>query len=285
MIRSRKPRRSFLRFALLALALGLGLGLAAIGTATTPDAPPTRAVAPAHTAEDVAIPPGPRFYKGREIARTMHYSGAEWLIRENRENEERCSKMLAELGIEPGMTICDMGCGNGFYSLPIARDVGPEGRVLCVDIQPEMLESLRDRAERASAANIVPILGTVIDPKLPEGAVDLILCVDVYHELSHPEPMLAAMRRSLKEDGLLVLVEYRAEDPSVPIKKLHKMSKKQILKELVPNGFELVREFDGLPWQHMMFFGRDDRDEAGAPSADEPERGVPRELGGQRRDS
>ncbi len=213
-------------------------------------------------AESESIPPAPKTYKGREIAQTMHFLGAEWLIRENRENEERCSAMLAQLEIEAGMTVCDMGCGNGFYSLPLARKVGPEGQVLCVDIQPEMLTFLRRRAEEAEVENLRPILGTLVDPKLPEGTVDLILCVDVYHEFSHPEPMLAAMRRALKKDGLLVLLEYRAEDPAVPIKKLHKMSKAQVLRELEPNGFKLVREYDGLPWQHMMFFGRDDHTES-----------------------
>jgi SAM-dependent methyltransferase len=113
------------------------------------------------------------------------------------------------------------------------------------------------RAAEASLRNIDSILGTEVDPKLPKGRVDLILCVDVYHEFSYPEAMLSRMRQALKPKGNLVLVEFRAEDPDVPIKPLHKMSKTQILKELVPNGFRLVREFDGLPWQHMMFFQPD----------------------------
>lgn len=221
------------------------------------------AVATAAWAQDPAgdetIPPPLEVYKGRRIATTMHYLGAPWLIRENRENEERCSLMLASLGVKQGMTICDMGCGNGFYSVQLARLVGPEGKVLGVDIQPEMLEMLKERAAEAKVDNIEPILGTLVDPKLPAGQVDLILCVDVYHEFSHPEHMLAAMRQSLAPEGLVVLVEFRAEDPEVPIKPLHKMSKAQILKELIPNGFKLVREFDGLPWQHMMFFARDEQ--------------------------
>lgn len=208
-----------------------------------------------------AIPPALRTYMGREIAVTMHWMGAEWLIRDEREREERCSLMIASLGVKPGMTVCDMGCGNGFYALQLARMVGPQGRVLAVDIQPEMLELLKKRSAKARVDNIEPILGALHDPKLPAGAVDLILCVDVYHEFSHPEPMLAAMRRSLKPDGQVVLVEFRAEDPNVPIKPLHKMSKQQILKELPANGFKLVKEFDKLPWQHMMFFGRDGQEE------------------------
>jgi len=186
----------------------------------------------------------------------MHSSGAPWLVRQSRQREEDCATMLKQLGVKPGMLVCDMGCGNGFYSLKLAKLVGDEGKVLAVDIQPQMLRLLRSRSRVAEIDNIEPILGTVVDPKLPEGQLDLILCVDVYHEFSHPERMLAAMRKALKPDGRLVLLEFRAEDPEVPIKRLHKMSKKQILKELRPNGFKLVRQFDRLPWQHMMFFQR-----------------------------
>jgi ubiquinone/menaquinone biosynthesis C-methylase UbiE len=150
-----------------------------------------------------------------------------------------------------------MGCGNGFYTLRIAKRLGPKGQVLAVDIQPEMLTLLRERAIEAGVKNVKPILGSVIDPQLPDGSCDLILCVDVYHEFSHPEHMLRAMRKALKPDGRLVLVEFRMEDPQVPIKLEHKMSKEQILKELPPNGFKLAREFDDLPWQHVMWFARD----------------------------
>jgi ubiquinone/menaquinone biosynthesis C-methylase UbiE len=198
-------------------------------------------------------------YKGRRIATTMHYRGAPWLVRDEREREERCSLMLANLGVKPGMTVCDIGCGNGYYSLQLAEMVGPTGRVLAVDIQPEMLDMLRKRAADREVTNIKPILGLPHDPRLPAGKVDLILLVDVYHEFSHPEHMLAAMRRSLSPGGLIALLEYREEDPNVPIKPLHKMSKRQIMKEYVPNGFKLVKQFDRLPWQHMMFFGRDER--------------------------
>ncbi len=203
-------------------------------------------------------PPGRETYLGRRIAQTMHYAGAEWLIRDEREREERCSLMLANLGVRRGMTIVDMGCGNGFYALQMAQLVGSRGQILAVDIQPEMLSLMRDRMEEAGVENITPILGSLHDPRLPPDSVDLILLVDVYHEFSHPEYMLQAMRDSLKDDGQIVLVEYRAEDPNVPIRPLHKMTKEQILLELRSNGFKLTREFDELPWQHMMFFGRDE---------------------------
>lgn len=206
----------------------------------------------------VKQPPALKEYKGRRIAQTMHYLGAEWLTRDNREQEERCSLMLANLGLKRGMSVCDMGCGNGFHTLQIAKMVGDTGHVYGVDIQPEMLKFLNERADAQQIVNISPVLGTFTDPRLPAGKIDLILCVDVYHEFSHPEQMLAAMRRALSPEGAIVLVEFRAEDPKVPIKPEHKMTKKQILKELPPNGFKLVKEFDQLPWQHMMWFGRDE---------------------------
>lgn len=220
-------------------------------------APPEPTVAP-RRAPGRLPPPPLREYKGRRIAQTMHYSGAEWLTRDNREQQERCSLMLANLGVRRGMTICDMGCGNGFYTLQLAKMTGEQGHVYAVDIQPPMLELLNQRADQQQVRNITPVLGTVTDPRLPRGKIDLILLVDVYHEFSHPEEMLAAMRQALAPGGVCVLVEFRAEDPAVPIKPEHKMSKAQILKEWPPNGFKLVREFDGLPWQHMLFFARDD---------------------------
>lgn len=204
------------------------------------------------------VPPGLTHYKGREIAQTMHYLGAPWLTREEREVEEKCSLMLANCQVKSGMTVCDMGCGNGFYTFRLAEMVGPEGLVYAVDIQPEMLVLLREEMERRGVDNIVPIVGSVHHPRLPAGQIDAILLADVYHEFSHPEQMLAAMRQSLKPDGFAILLEFRAEDPRVPIKPLHKMSKEQILLEWPANGFKLRDQFDGLTWQHMMFFGRDE---------------------------
>lgn len=206
-------------------------------------------------------PNGSSFYQGREIAQTMHYAGAPWLIRESRQREEDCEKMLKNLGVKPGMTVCDMGCGNGFYSLKLAELVGKDGKVLAVDIQPEMLRLLKARAEEQDIDNVELILGDIDDPKLPEGKVDLILCSDVYHEFSHPVEMLAGMRKALKPEGRIALLEFRMEDPKVPIKQLHKMSKKQILKEYQANRFELSKEFDELPWQHMMFFQKTQQEE------------------------
>lgn len=201
------------------------------------------------------IPEALETYMGRSIAQTMHYTGAEWLIRDRREREERCSLMLANLGVKTGMAICDMGCGNGFHTLKLAQMTGANGYVVGVDVQPQMLVLLRKRMEENGIENVIPILGSYHNPRLPRASLDLILLVDVYHEFSHPEQMLKAMRESLKPDGVIVLVEYREEDPDVPIKPKHKMSKAQVDKELTANGFTLVKSFDKLPWQHMLFYG------------------------------
>jgi SAM-dependent methyltransferase len=202
----------------------------------------------------VTIPAPSTHYMGREIAQAMHYTGAPWLVRESRQREEDCRLLLESLGIQPGQTICDMGCGNGFYTVELARLTGPTGTVYAIDVQPEMLRLLARRAGEEGLANIRPVLGTPIDPRLPEDAIDLVLCVDVYHEFSHPEAMLEKIRASLKDDGRLVLAEFRGEDPAVPIKPLHKMTKAQVRAELEPAGFVLARGFDRLPWQHLLFF-------------------------------
>lgn len=201
-------------------------------------------------------PPPLTEYMGRKIAQTMHWQGAEWLMRRVRDAEEGPALMRQELQVKPGMVVCDLGCGNGYHTLPLAEMVGAKGKVLAVDAQPEMIEMLRQNIDAKGLKNIEPILGLFYDPKLPPNSCDVILLVDVYHEFSHPVEMLAAMRAALKPDGRLALVEFRAEDASVPIKPEHKMTKSQILKEMQANGLELMREFDGLPWQHLMFFGK-----------------------------
>ncbi len=210
--------------------------------------------AAADTPKKTNISRGPKRYKGREIAVTMHYMGAPWLVRESRQREEDLALLLEALKIKPGDTVCDLGCGNGFYTLQLAKLVGEQGKVLAVDIQPEMLHLLQERAKAEGITNIEPVTGTQVDPGLKPESVDLILLVDVYHEFSHPHQMLQAMRRALKPGGRIALAEFREEDPSVPIKPLHKMSKKQILKEFPPSGYKLAEEFDKLPWQHLMFF-------------------------------
>jgi ubiquinone/menaquinone biosynthesis C-methylase UbiE len=202
----------------------------------------------------------PTHYLGREIATTMHYTGASWLLRESREREEDCKRLLQQLHVQPGQVLCDIGCGNGFYTLKLARLTGRQGKVYAVDVQPQMLEMLKRRAREAKVDNVVPLLGGLKDPHLPQAAFDLVLMVDVYHEFSHPHEMLQAIRKSLKPAGRIALVEFRAEDASVPIKPLHKMSKQQILKEFPANGLKLAGQCDALPWQHLMFFTRTEDD-------------------------
>jgi len=198
-------------------------------------------------------------YLERIVATPMSHLGASWLVRPERQAEENAEKALSLLGLAEGMIVCDLGCGNGYWTLPIAKAVGPTGTVYAVDIQPEMLRQLRTRLGKANLRNAKSVLGTVDDPKLPADAkLDLLLLVDVYHEFSHPESMLWAIRRALASEGVIALLEYREEDPNVPIKPLHKMSKRQIMREYSANGLKLVRESNELPWQHLMFFARDD---------------------------
>lgn len=221
--------------------------------------------------KDEPIPPARTRYMGRQIAQTMSFHGAPWLIRSEREAEERPSEAIEQLDLKPGMVVCDLGCGNGYYSLTMAKLVAPSGKVLAVDIQPEMLHLLELRCKELGVENIEPVLGTVADPKLPPESVDMLLLVDVYHEFSHPQQMLAGIRAGLKPKGLIALLEYREEDRTVPIKPLHKMSKQQILKEYAANGFRLAKQYDGLPWQHLMFFEKDPTWQPSASSKPEDE--------------
>lgn len=200
----------------------------------------------------------PTQYLGRVIAPTMGFQHAGWLTRKTRQKEEDTLLAMQQLQIRPGSTVCDLGCGNGYFTLRMARQVGDEGKVLAVDIQKEMLTMLQQRVARAGLKNVTPVLGDIDNPNLPAGEIDLLLMIDVYHEFSYPSEMLKAIRESLSDTGVIALLEFRAEDASVPIRPLHKMSKAQILREYNANGLKLVREFNGLPWQHLMFFARDD---------------------------
>jgi len=200
---------------------------------------------------------GPPVYKGRRIADVMSYHGAPWLERSTREQEETPQALLGKLALKPGQKVADLGCGSGFYSRRMARLVAPEGTVYAVDIQPEMLRMVEASAGEAGLTNIVPILGEIDDPKLPPGAIDWILLVDVYHELQDPEPMLAKMREALAPGGRIALVEFRLEgDTARQIKIEHRMSVEQVLAEWEPAGFELVELWQELPMQHLFIFKR-----------------------------
>jgi HEAT repeat protein/protein-L-isoaspartate O-methyltransferase len=202
-------------------------------------------------------PPASKVYLGRQTAQTMHWLGADWLLRAVREREEATSVMIHALELKPGQVVADLGCGNGYHSLMMARLVGESGKIYGVDIQKEMLTMLKKRAKDANIANVVPVLGKFWDPNLPANSIDVALIVDAYHEFSHPARMLKGIYKALKPKGVVVFLEYRMEDPEVPIKRLHKMSKVQVDKELTANGFKLVKSFDKLPWQHMLWYGKE----------------------------
>lgn len=194
-----------------------------------------------------------KFYFGREIAQVMGHQGAGWLERPEREAEERTDLLLDALALKPGDIVADVGAGSGYFAWRIAQRVGPAGRVYAVDIQQEMLDILVAGMKRRGVGEIVkPVLGTIRDPNLPEASVDLVLLVDVYHEFDHPYEMTVGMLRALKPGGRLVLVEYRGEDPAVPIKPLHKMTVAQVKKEMSVHAVTLERVIDVLPRQHIL---------------------------------
>lgn len=184
----------------------------------------------------------------------MDARGAPWLVRPEREEEEQPELLLDSLGIKPGDVIADVGAGVGYFSLRLARRVGRSGKVLAVDIQQAMLDELERSRAREGLDNIDLILGTPTDPKLTPNSLDLALLVDVYHEFARPAEMMEHIRAALKPSGRLVLVEYRGEDPAVPIRPLHKMTEKQVLDEVIPMGFRHIETLSVLPRQHIIIF-------------------------------
>ena len=247
-------RRSLRQIALLLVLLAWPFGCASAQTAET--APDTdKAPGPDAVYTDGPVTRGGtgRYYMGREISHVMGHLGVGWLERDERVEEERTDLVVEAFELEPDDVVADIGAGSGYFSFPVAAVV-PKGRVLAVDIQPEMLAIVEQRREAAGVKNVEPILSTVQDPKLPAGEVDLAFIVDAYHEFSHPREMLQGIHDGLRPGGRLVLLEYRAEDPTVPIKRLHKMSQKQVKKELEASGFRWVETRDFLPRQHFLIF-------------------------------
>lgn len=195
-----------------------------------------------------------KFYMGREIAHFMSHQGADWLERPEREEEEHTSKLVAQLGIKRGDVIADIGAGTGYFSRRLATNTGPSGRVFAVEIQTEMLDLLTNQTARAGITNVVPVLGTISDPKLPASSVDLAIMVDVYHEFEHPWEMMRAIVGALKPGGRVVFIEFRGEDPAVPIKPLHKMTEAQLKKEMSDQALEWIETIGVLPRQHIVAF-------------------------------
>lgn len=191
---------------------------------------------------------------GRRIAPVMGVGGADWLERSEREREEAPTKAIDLLDLKPGMVVADVGAGVGYYAMRMAKKVGPTGKIYANDIQAEMLTLLRRRLAEEKYTNIELVLGTETDPKLPKGALDMMIMVDVYHEFAQPQRMLRKLKECLKPDGRLVLLEFRKEDPYVPIRTEHKMSVTEAKLELEAEGFVLEKVLHDLPWQHMLFF-------------------------------
>ena len=191
---------------------------------------------------------------GREIAPVMGMGGADWLVRSEREREEAPDRALDAIKLTKGDVVADIGAGVGYFTWRMAERVGPEGRVYATDIQPRMLEQLNRNITARGLTNVVAVLGTEDDPKLPAGKLDLALLVDVYHEFAQPRKMLARIRESLQPSGRLVLLEYRKEDPSVPIRIEHKMTVQEVRAEIEPEGFRFETSLETLPRQHILIF-------------------------------
>jgi ubiquinone/menaquinone biosynthesis C-methylase UbiE len=230
-----KPGRSAVLTASAALAVAATLLVSAQQTATTPGTHPI---------------------SGRRFAGVMGYQGAEWLDRAERVDEEEPDLAIDALTLQPGSTVGDVGAGSGYMTVRMARKVGPSGRVYANDIQPEMLTLLRARLAREKITNVETVLGAVDDPKLPAAALDLILMVDVYHEFQQPQAMLRHMHAALRPGGRLVLLEYRKEDPSIPIRLEHKMTVAEAKLEVEAEGFMLSKVDPVLPRQHILIFTR-----------------------------
>ena len=194
-----------------------------------------------------------KWYMGRQIAQVMSHYGIDWLEREEREMEENTSLLLKNLAVKPGMVIADIGAGSGYHSALLSKMVG-SGKVFAVDVEPEMIAYLNERINQEKLSRIVPVLSTEQKLYLPENTIDMMLLVDVYHEFSYPYEMALSMLAALKPGGKLVLVEFRSEDPTVPIKTIHKMSETQAIKEFKAAGFIFDKNIDNLPWQHCMVF-------------------------------
>jgi ubiquinone/menaquinone biosynthesis C-methylase UbiE len=191
---------------------------------------------------------------GRTLATPMSYQGADWLDRPDREATEQPEHVLDVLGVKEGMTVADVGAGSGYFTVRIAKRIAPRGHVLATDLQPEMLDLLRKKVAAEKLTNVVPVLTTESDAKLPRGELDLVLMVDVYHELPQPTQTLAQVRAALRPDGRLALVEYRAEDPDVPIKPEHKTTLVQVRRELEANAFVFASSDESLPQQRIIVF-------------------------------
>jgi SAM-dependent methyltransferase len=235
-----------LRAALRLATLALALATAPVFAAPCTDAPYARRTA---TIDGIG-----KVFMGREIAQVMGWQGAPWLERDERATEERPDLLLPALELAPGMVVADVGAGTGYWTRRLAAAVGERGVVHAVDVQPQMVAILANMVERRRLANVRTLQSAPDDVRLPPSSIDLAIMVDVYHELEAPCEMLGSIVRALKPGGRVVFVEYKGEDPRVPIKPLHKMTEAQVKREAAPHGLEWVRTIATLPWQHAIVF-------------------------------
>ena len=194
-----------------------------------------------------------KWYMGRQIAHVMSHWGIDWLERPERQFEENSALLLKNLNLKSGMNVADIGAGSGYYTSLIAKRI-ENGKVYAVDVEPQMILFLNERIKEEKLSNVVTVLGSEKSTALPSSSIDMMLLVDVYHEFSFPYEMGQSMYNALKPEGRLVLVEFRSEDETVPIKTIHKMSEAQSVKELKAVGFRLEKNISNLPWQHCMVF-------------------------------
>ncbi|MBW4471333.1 MAG: methyltransferase domain-containing protein [Stenomitos rutilans HA7619-LM2] len=224
-------------------------------------APTSIAIAPTTTGNPVYQQKTPsrdgigKVYEGREIAQVMGHLGAGWLERPSREREEQPQKLIAALNLKPIDVVADIGAGTGYFSFRLSPLV-PQGKVLAVDIQPEMLEIVNAIKQEKKVTNVETVLGSITNPNLKDGSIDLALMVDAYHEFDHPREMMTAIVQALKPNGRVVLVEYRGENPLIPIKALHKMTQRQVQKEMATVGLTWLETKETLPQQHILIFGK-----------------------------
>lgn len=245
-----------LRLLFLSFLMAAGCRQGSSGqTATTTGKPQTADTTGYYQTKQPAYDGIGRVYMGREISEVMGHLGAGWLERSERQQEERTDLLADALDLKPTDAIADIGAGTGYFSFRFARIV-PQGKVFAVDIQPEMIEYLNAGKRKQKTPNVEPVLGTITDPKLPANSVDIVLMVDAYHEFSNPREMIDNIVKSLRPGGRVVLVEYRAEDPNVPIKEHHKLSQAQAEKEMKAVGLRLIKNDRRLPQQHILIFGK-----------------------------
>jgi ubiquinone/menaquinone biosynthesis C-methylase UbiE len=235
--------------------LAVGIIFALAGAVGFADEPPKREKPKYEFREEHDRDGIGKFYMEREIAQVMGYGGIGWLERKERTKEEDPEKLVKALEVKEGMVVADVGAGSGYHSFMLAPLVGAKGKVIASDIQQEMLDAITKKAKAQNVTNIETVKGTTTDPKLPAGKVDLILLVDVYHEFEFPFEMTEKMVEALAPGGRLVFVEFRMEDQKVPIKLVHKMSERQVIKEMVPfKEMTHTKTYKDLPWQHAIFF-------------------------------